>query len=655
MKLLFPVTLTLSAAASALAQAPDTATLGAVVISATRTPSSKSSLTQPVTVITGESLRARGMTRVSEALRLVPGAAIVQNGSIGSVNTLFLRGGESRYAKVLIDGVPVNEPGGFVDFSHLTTDNVERIEIVRGPASVVYGADAVSGIVQIFTRQGRGALNGSIDARGGNLGSRELSLDANGERGALRYSLGGGARRTDGTLRFNNNYYNGTLSGSAGVKARDGSDLLLTTRYTAAEFHYPTDFTGLPVDSNAYRVQHRLTVGLDGRSPISEKATAQLRVGTNEVSDLTEDIYEARTLAEDNAQMLHTALLSRHKRRSAEVGVTFSLPATTTLNIGAAYEHESERSVNAEGAVNRPASPTSTFDASRHNVGLYSELIRSTPAGGSMTLSVRRDDNSDYAAFTTYRAGFSRPLGSSSRIRASMNTAFNAPAFDQTRPTLYTVGSPHLKPERTRSWELGLEQSLVNGILRGSVNYFRQRFSDMIQYVSGGPPSYRGSYANLSEAQSNGYEVELNLTPPGPWSASASFTVAEPRVNKVSAEYSGDLSAGDALIRRPTHSGNASLTWSVPRSSSLSVLASFAGKRPDLDFTQFPARTVTLPAYTKLDLAGSHTIWQNASARSAVSLTAHLDNATGRKYQDVLNFPAPRRTWLLGARYEGAM
>src|SRR5205085_11727514 len=135
----------------ATAQTPDTTALTAIVISATKTPTPRSTLTQAVTVLSGEELRARGITRVTDALRSVPGASLVQNGSPGSVASLFLRGGESRYTKVLIDGVAVNSPGGVFDFSHLTTDNIERIEIVRGPASVAYGADAVSGVIQICT------------------------------------------------------------------------------------------------------------------------------------------------------------------------------------------------------------------------------------------------------------------------------------------------------------------------------------------------------------------------------------------------------------------------------------------------------------------------------------------------------------------------
>jgi vitamin B12 transporter len=638
----------------ASAQSPDTTTLGLVVISATKAPASRGSLTQPVTVITGEELRVRGITRVSDALRLVPGAALVQNGSTGSVNTLFLRGGESRYTKVLIDGVAVNAPGGFFDFSHLTTDNIERIEIVRGPGSVVYGADAVSGVIQIFTRQGRGGFNMSADGRAGNYGSREVAVDANGTGGPLRYSIGGGTRRTDGMIPFNNNYYNGTLSASAGVASRAGTDLLATARYTTAEFHYPTDFTGAPVDSNAYRVQHRLTVGINANSKLSKSVTAQVKAGTNEVSDLTEDIAAGFT-TDGEPPLVHSALRSRNKRRSAEANLAFSMPESSTLTVGAEYVHESERSTSSQGDVGEPALPISTFDARRHNTAIYSELTATSPAGASIALSARRDDNSDYDAFTTYRAGASVPAGISSRLRASISTAFNAPAFNQLRATLYTVASPDLKPERARTWEVGVEQTLVYGILKISGSYFNQRFSDLIQFVPGGPPSFLGSFANLTEAESNGYEAEAVLTPVGEWSAVASYTFAEPHVKKVSSDYAGDQRPGDPLLRRPRHSATGSLTWRRVSAGSVSLLASYAGERPDLDFTAFPARPVTLPAYYKIDVAAEKKLLRSGSGRSGLSITARVDNALDRKYEDVLNFPAPRRTWLVGARLEGVI
>lgn len=639
---------------TAAAQSPDTTMLGAMVISATKSPTSRISLTQPVTVITGEQLRSRGITRVSDALRAVPGAIPVQSGSNGSVTSLFLRGGESRYTKVLIDGVPVNAPGGFFDFSHLTVDNIERIEIVRGPASVVYGADAISGIVQIFTRQGRGAFNMSAEGRAGNRGSREITLDANGSKNKVRYSLGGGARRTNGIYSFNNNYYNGTLSGSAGITPRDGSDMLVSARYTDAEYHYPTDFTGSPIDSNSYRVQHRLTVSVDGKSALSDKVTLHGRAGTNEVSDLTEDIFQPFS-ALPSPPKRHAASMSRNKRRNAEAGFLVHLSNSSTFNAGAEYAAESERSDNSEGPVGGSDSPTSSFDADRHNSAFYSELIANSEAGSSWTLSARRDDNSDYDAFNTYRAGVSVPGGQSSRLRASISTSFNAPAFNQIRPTLYTIGSPDLKPERARSWEIGLEQTLVYGILKLSAGYFNQRFRDLIQFVPGGPPNYLGSYANLTEAQSNGYEAELSLTPVGEWSASASYTFAKPKVTEVSSDYGGDLKPGDALLRRPRHSGTASVSWARKNEASLSLMASVIGERPDMDFTQFPSPVVMLPAYAKFDAAGSYSLIRTSSKKSGVDLTVRVDNALNRKYEDVFGFPAPRRTYLIGARIEGAM
>lgn len=651
----FSISALVVSSAGAVGQSPDTTTLAAVVISATKTPTSRTSLTQPVTVITGEQLRARGITRVTDALRAVPGAILVQNGSVGSVNSMFLRGGESRYTKVLIDGVAVNAPGGFFDFSHLTVDNIERIEIVRGPGSVVYGADAVAGTVQIFTRQGRGAFNMSAEGRAGNRGSREVTLDANGSGNRIRYSLGGGARRTDGVFSFNNNYYNGTLSGSVGLTPREGSDVLVSARYTDAEYHYPTDFTGAPIDSNSYRVQHRLTVGIDGKQDLSEKVGLRVRVGTNEVSDLTEDIFQPFSETSFPVPPRHSASMSRNKRRNVDAGLVAHLSNSSSLNAGVEYLTESERSDNSEGPVGGPDAPTSSFDADRHNTAFYSEMIANSESGASWTLSARRDDNSDYDAFNTYRAGISMPAGQSSRLRASISTSFNAPAFNQIRPTLYTVGSPDLEPERARSWEIGIEQTLAYGILKISAGYFNQRFRNLIQFVSGGPPNFLGSYANLTEAESNGYEAELALTPVGEWSASASYTFAKPRVTHVSSSYGGDLEPGDALLRRPQHSGTASVNWARKNFASLSLLGSFIGKRPDTDFTQFPSPRVMLPEYVKVDVAGSYSLIRTGSKKSGVNLTFRVDNAIDKKYEDVFGFPAPRRTYLIGARLEGAM
>src|SRR5690348_7172019 len=162
------------AAAVAQGTARDTARTVPVVVTATRSELARDRVPESVSVLTGEQLRQQGIVTVADALRQVPGVALAQSASYGTATSLFIRGGESKFTKVLLDGVPVNDAGGAFDFSSLTTDNVERIEIVRGPASVLYGSDAVAGVIQIFTRRGTRGVHGDLAARGGRFGTSDV-------------------------------------------------------------------------------------------------------------------------------------------------------------------------------------------------------------------------------------------------------------------------------------------------------------------------------------------------------------------------------------------------------------------------------------------------------------------------------------------------
>ncbi len=635
--------LTAVVASSGAAQANDTAQLGTVVISGSKVPRPADVLTQPVTVISGDDLRARGVARVSDALREVPGASLVQSGSYGALTSLFLRGGESRYTKVLIDGVAVNAPGGYFDFSHLTTDNIERIEIVRGPASVLYGADAATGIVQIFTRRGGAEHRASVGARGGTYHSLDVDGDASGAYGYGGFSVGGAHHSTDGILPFNNEYKNGTLSSSVSLAHGALGDARLSARYTEAEFHYPTDFTGAPVDSNSYRTQHRLTVGLDAGRNLTDNVQARVLAGSNDVSDLTEDI--ATPFGSTTPQ--HSAFKSKDYRRNVEGRLAFFLPSKATVTVGGAYEKEHENSATGSGNVGRPTTQTDSFDASRHNVAYYTELLGAPVDRFSYTLSGRVDDNSDYDRFATYRVGANVGLLRALRLRASISTAFNAPAFNQTRQTLYTVGSPDLRPEKIRSAEIGVVTNLRRDAIRLSANYFAQRFADLIQYVNGPPPSFKGSFANLTAATSDGYETEIEVVPATNWRTTASFTVVKPRVTEIEPSYQGSDQVGDELIRRPSHSGSFVVSYARPAGVSLGTAVTYVGKRPDIDFAQFPSPRVTLPAYTKLDLSAELPV---RLGPGGFMLTARLENLFDRKYQEVLGFAAPGRAILIGGR-----
>ena len=166
----------------------DTATvLAPVVVTATRLPVVENAPTITATVISGAELREKQITTLQDALQLVPGVLAARSGSYGGQTSLFVRGGQSDYVQLLVDGAPVNDPGGFLDIANVGVDNVERIEVVRGPASVLYGANAVTGVVQIFTRDGRGPGRVTLGLSGGSYGARDGQIAVRG--GSERASL----------------------------------------------------------------------------------------------------------------------------------------------------------------------------------------------------------------------------------------------------------------------------------------------------------------------------------------------------------------------------------------------------------------------------------------------------------------------------------
>lgn len=640
---------TVALAAGVGAQQPDSTRLQTVVVTATRQPTPIAATSQPVTVISGADLRARGVQTASEALRQVPGAAVAQTGSTGGVTSLFLRGGESRYTKVLIDGVAVNTVGGTVFLQNLTVDNVDRIEVVEGPASALYGADAMAGVIQIFTRRGsdRGA---DLSVDGGTYGTRDASASVRAGSPLVDISLGGGWHHTDGLVAFNNGYTNGTLSAAAAVRPRAGTGVHLTSRYTGATYHFPTDFAGNVGDTNSYTREHRLVLGADMSQAVGNAVTLRLVGGDMEVHGLTEDRQAGATATNGYST-------SRDRtdgaRRTAELRAEFSLPEATLLTVGLPYERESESSLSEQRsfAAGAPGgySGVSTFGR-RTTRGVYAAGQSAPRSWLAYDASIRYDDHSDYQSITTYHAGLSVAPWIGARLRAAYGTGFNAPAFYETIGSLYNEPNPNLQPEQTRTVDVGLEQSLAGGRVDARVGAFDQRFSQIVQYtvlptnVQGVQPAI---YENLTGARSHGYSAGVRLALTSSLSASADYLHTIARVVSVPPAYQGSERAGDQLLRRPSHSGTGALSYSDHGWSAAAVVT-YVGSRPDIDFQQYPSPRVALPAYTTLDLSGAMPLLRSGS--SSVALTARVENALDRRYQEIANFPALGRTVLLGAR-----
>ncbi|HEX6053816.1 MAG TPA: TonB-dependent receptor [Gemmatimonadaceae bacterium] len=630
------------AAVTSAQQSPDTATLRPIVITATRVPVHRHAAPATVTVLAGDALRARGVASVADALASVPGITVVRSGSFGATTALFARGGESDYVKVLVDGVPVNNPGGAFDFASLTTDNIDRIEVVRGPASVMYGSDAVTGVVQLFTRRGDGPAHGFADVRGGSYGTLEGTVGFDGGSSGVQYAFTGAARESDGIYAFNNGYRNRLASGRLVFVPSLGT-IDLTARHTDATYHFPTNGSGAVVDSNAVRRDQRTSIGLE----LARQLTQTLELRVVGAASRLDGVSSNQPDSPGDSAGFYGEDDMRTERRSAEVRADFRPTSRATVSLGAAVEREQVGQTSESRFASFPATNT-TFDAHRTNEAVYAQAIAALGRGITLTASGRVDENATYGTFVTGRGSVAWDITSTTSVRAALGNAFKAPAFEETFSSAFTVGNPDLDPERTMSWEAAVEHR-VGERLSVSATYFDQRFRDLIQYVDGNASTdFRGTNQNLGAAIARGVELEARAPRLGQFDLGASWTALETRVTDAGNGAFGTFVNGERLLRRPGATGTLDAGYRVSAASRLGLVVRFVGERDDRDFDN-QAR-VTLGSYTVLDLSGELALGDVSARLAPLTLTARVENALDREYFPAFGFLAPGRTVLLGLR-----
>ncbi len=623
------------------AQQSDTTKLAPTVVTATRVPIATAASPATVAVVTGDELRVRGVTSIADALRSMAGVTLAQSGSFGGVTSLFLRGGESKYVKVLIDGVPVNDPGGAFDFGSLTIDNVDRIEVVRGPASVLYGADAVTGVVQIFTRRGRGDVRAIVSGRGGTYGSSDADAGVAGGIANGDFSLALARHATSGIYDFNNAYRNTVVSGGLHLALDPRTDFRLSLRYTDFAYHYPTDGGGEQVDSNALRAEDRTTIGLEIGRAFTPRIATHLAITSSGSAGGTDN-------RQDTPKSSGLQSADRTRRRGADLRTDVTVTSTSTLTVGAQVEQQDQRT-ETQSMFGEFAS-TSVFTAARRNQAVYAQLLATPVPSVVVTLGERLDDNERFGRFSTHRLATSWEARPGTRLRASIGTAFREPSFFENYATGYVVGNPDLKPERAATWEVGLRQSVFDDRFSVGLTYFAQRFRNLIDYT-GSTKSCGASYCNVARATANGQELEARAIVVRGLAVDANLTHLDTRVVDPGFDTtSGGLyRGGERLIRRPTTSWNLGAAYTHTRGSA-DVRVNHVGARADRDFRPYPATPVTMDAYTRTDIGGELSLVSHTADHPGATLTARVENLFDVAYQSVFNFRTPRRTALVGAR-----
>ena len=634
------------------AQQPrDTTRLEELVVTPTRLPTPPDGVVSSVTTISGEDLRARGVRFVHDALREVPGASVVQVGSFGGVTSLFLRGGESDYVKVLIDGIPANQPGGAFNWANLTTDNVDRIEILRGPGSVIYGSDAMSGVVQIFTRRGQGGFSVEGGGEAGTFGTINGHAGVLGGTPRFGYSADASRFSTDGIYRFNSDYGNTAVSASLRGLPDAQSDASLSLRFSNSRYHFPTDFAGVLSDSNQATGEEMLSIAGEVGRRLGDGYDLRVTVGGSRTDGEFDDVPDSPddTLGFGFASNRS----SRAERGSLDARVNALLGSAVTLTAGAQVERESERQAG-ETSSNFGAivtSPDTPFDRGRTTLGYYAQGVLDLASGLAVNLNARLDDNSAFGTFFTYRAGAVYRLPSGTRIRASLGRSFKSPTFcEQFCDAPFVVGDSTLRPERSTSWEAGVEQPVAGGRATVWATYFHQRFRDMVVYDAGGAPG-QPTYRNGAAARSRGVETGLQVVLGSGIGASASYTYLNSRATDDGGLPSASFAAGERLIRRPVHSAEVALRTRIFDRATVGGSLVYTGARDDVDFNQFPAQLVELPAFTTVNLASEIEVLRSAPGRPGLSGVIRVENLFNERYDQVVGFTGRRRGVFGGAKF----
>ncbi len=570
-----------------------------VVVTATRSPEEEKDLGSATTVITRARIEKSGATTVLEVLRSVPGVDVLRQGGDGSLTSLFLRGTNSTHALVLVDGARVNSPyfPGY-DFSALTTENVERIEVVRGPFSALYGSDAIGGVIQIFTRAATTRPIGRVTLEAGEAGQRQGSVFLSAGAGPFSAAASYRDARIDGD-RPNSDW-----------RARNGS------------LRLEGDFG----DSVRVALEGAVLDGALGLPGAVGAETPHDRFGFRE--ERLQLPVSFRPAAGHEATFLAAYVASKPTSTSVAFGFdtetdarTLQLSASDRWEAGphkltalASFERWTVEDVNTFG--------TALDDDSSLWGGAVQDLV--TLGGGwTATAGLRYDRSSDFGEAWSPRANVAWRSGDARwKVRASGGAAFRAPTVGE---LFYPFsGNPELEPERSTSWELGAERYLGDSG-KVEVSLFWNDLRNLIVFdfatsrnESVGRARIRGVELGWRQEISQRLDIDAGYT----W---------------VDAE---DRGTGEDLLRRPRHRAFLSATVRPFARFSISPRAVVVGRRRDVDGVTF-ARGKEMPSYVRLDLFARYDLRRFAPY-------ARLENAADRRYAEVDGFPAPRRRWAVG-------
>jgi vitamin B12 transporter len=556
-----------------------------------------------------------------EVLQDVPGLNVVQNGSPGGTASVFMRGTNANHTKVLVDGIDVSDPtsaDGSFDFSQLLTSDIDRVEVLRGPQSGLYGSEALGGVINIITKTGKGPPKATASVEGGSFGTFNQTAAISGSQARFNYNASFAHYRTTNTqvtpselvapgVPINDDFYdNKTYATKLGANLTDNFDVGLVARYVDTDLRLTSDepFVG-PEAIRSSSNNHELFT----------RGTAHLTLFDGLLDQTVGYGYTnyRRRFFDPNAATLafgNDPGYFRGDRTKLDYQGNVHVMAGQIVTFGAEHERDT---------INDSSPATGAYS---NNAG-FLQLQSSFGERFFNTTSVRYDNNSQFGGKATYRIAPAMIVPETdTTFRGSVGTGFKAPTLDQmfdSFPAFGFFANPNLVPETSFGWDAGVEQKFLDQRASAGITYFHNDIKNLIDFN----PTFT-TLINVGQATTYGVESFVAYKP---------WDVLTLRVDYTYTLARNDIS-GTTLSRRPKNKASFNATWQVTERASLTGTVLYTGPWVDSNRSGTAAGVVG-SRYTLVNIAGSYELGHGVTA------FARIDNLTDRHYQDPVGFLRP--------------
>jgi outer membrane cobalamin receptor len=647
-----------------------------ILVTTTRVETPASMVGVSASVLDRDTITEQQAPTLYELLRDMPGMAVSNTSRRGGTTSIFTRGGGKDANLMLVDGIQINDPGGDFNFAHFMTTNIDRVEIVRGPQSAIYGSNAAAAVIQVTSHQGsseEGPASGFGSFEAGNLATSRYRAGLSGAFKNLDYAWSGERLGTQGAY-VNDSYRNLTLAENIGYRLNSLSQVRFTLRNIGSWVGVPNKVGYGLLDPDAFRTGANIISGFRYERT-TERFSQHVQLGFTRFRDYFQDnlgegpfrigamvtgtpgqrgsrgvrlvrLLSNSEIAAPNTVgippgdriVLNSVSISATapsttitERRTAEYQGNWSYSSRNSLIFG--YDFEQERGI------------TNVAPPLRNNHGLFLNHQHSLGTRLFLTESVRYEDNSVFHTKVTPRLAASYLLTATTRLKASAGTGISEPSFLENfakDPTF--VGNPNLRPEKSQSVEAGVEQHFLGSRVVADATLFGSRFRDLIVFTFL-PPPQPSTWINLEASRAEGLETGLRVQV-SRIRFHGQYTFLDTRVTAAASPSSASTGIGQELPRRPRHSGAFDVTAAFRRGF-VNWNTTFVGERQDSDGVGLGI--VRNPRYEKTDLGGNYKL------TSSIDGFVRLENLFDRKYEEVLGYTALPRTFLAGVTFHGRL